>query len=207
MRDMILFIDTETSGMPNFKAPSDAPEQPHLLQLAAILTDDDCTVQRGLLCTLLAVPEDVRIEPEAQAVHGITGDTCRRNGVPLRTALNLLFAWGRLASRKVAHSANFDRKILRIAATRAGYDRATEIDSFDQGWFCTMMAARPVLKLPMLNGKKGTRFPSLVDCLDGLIEGGVHSMDRVAGAAHDALWDVRACRRVYHALQQKGIVP
>lgn len=205
---MIVFLDTETSGLPDFRAPSDAPQQPHLLQLAAILTEDDCTVQRGLLCTLIAVPEEVRIEPQAFAVHGISDDACRRNGVSLRTALDLLFAWGRIADRKVAHSANFDRKILRIAAARAGYDRTTEIDPFDQGgWFCTMMAARPILRLPMPNGKKGFRFPSLVDSLDGLIEGGVGSMDRVAGAAHDALWDVRACRRVYHALLQKGVVP
>jgi len=32
----ILFYDTETTGLPDFKAPSDAPHQPRIIQLAVI---------------------------------------------------------------------------------------------------------------------------------------------------------------------------
>lgn len=36
---MILAFDTETTGLPDFRAPSSAPHQPHLVQLAAVLTE------------------------------------------------------------------------------------------------------------------------------------------------------------------------
>nr|WP_299241463.1 hypothetical protein [uncultured Halomonas sp.] len=37
----ILFFDTETTGLPDWKVPSDSEHQPHLVQLAAVLADDD----------------------------------------------------------------------------------------------------------------------------------------------------------------------
>jgi DNA polymerase III subunit epsilon len=44
---MLLFFDTETTGLPDFRAPSDAPQQPHLVQLACILaTDEGETLER-----------------------------------------------------------------------------------------------------------------------------------------------------------------
>lgn len=38
---MILFFDTETTGFPHKSKPVDHPDQPHVVQLAAELTEDD----------------------------------------------------------------------------------------------------------------------------------------------------------------------
>ena len=37
--NLALFYDTETTGLPDFKAPSEAQHQPHIVQLAALLVD------------------------------------------------------------------------------------------------------------------------------------------------------------------------
>mgnify|MGYP000116575521 FL=1 len=37
----VVFFDTETSGLPLFKLPSEHPDQPHIVQLGACLVDID----------------------------------------------------------------------------------------------------------------------------------------------------------------------
>ena len=39
--DLAIFTIRETTGLPDFKAPSGAPHQPHIVQLAALLVDLD----------------------------------------------------------------------------------------------------------------------------------------------------------------------
>lgn len=59
---MFLFFDTETTGL----------KSPHIVQLAALLTEED-----GRECARLNViiqPEGWTIPDEAAAVHGITTD-------------------------------------------------------------------------------------------------------------------------------------
>lgn len=39
--NLLLVFDTETTGLPDWKKPSGSDEQPHIVQLAAHLVDDD----------------------------------------------------------------------------------------------------------------------------------------------------------------------
>lgn len=45
---MYLFFDTETTGLPNFKIPFNHESQPHICQLAAILTDQNGKIKSEL---------------------------------------------------------------------------------------------------------------------------------------------------------------
>ena len=67
---MKCFFDSETNGKADFKAPPEAPHQPRLVQLAAILTTDDC--EEVSTINLLVRPDGWTIGPEAEAVHGIS---------------------------------------------------------------------------------------------------------------------------------------
>ena len=67
----ILFYDTETTGLPDRKAPSDSPGQPHLVQIAAVLVDPETLEVLGRMNRIVA-PDDWTISKEVSAIHGIT---------------------------------------------------------------------------------------------------------------------------------------
>lgn len=60
----VLFYDTETSGLPDWHAPSEAPQQPHIVQIAAGLVDVDTRAMVAGLDLIVApdgwtIPDDV----------------------------------------------------------------------------------------------------------------------------------------------------
>lgn len=68
---MILVYDTETTGLPDWQQPSEAPQQPHIVELAALLYDTDTCELVDSMHTLVRpdgwtlVPERIGIQPEA----------------------------------------------------------------------------------------------------------------------------------------------
>lgn len=59
---MLVFFDVETTGIPDFKAPSDAPHQPHMVQLGALLVEPDTRIERAAVNS-----------PQPGAVAGVAG--------------------------------------------------------------------------------------------------------------------------------------
>lgn len=76
----IIFYDTETTGLPDWKAPSDSETQPHLVQLAAILCNEET---REIIDTLDVVikPNGWVITPENAAIHGTTQEMAEATGI------------------------------------------------------------------------------------------------------------------------------
>jgi DNA polymerase-3 subunit epsilon len=77
---MILAYDTETTGLPDFKNPSDAPQQPHIVQFGAMLINP-ITEQPMASVNLIVRPEGWTIPDEVAAIHGITQDVAMAVGV------------------------------------------------------------------------------------------------------------------------------
>lgn len=198
---MILALDTETTGLPDFRAPSDAEHQPHLVQLAMVLLGDDL-VERASV-SLLIRPDGWVSGPEALAAHGITEEMAGALGVPEKTAANLFaqMAYGSGARLIVGHNVSFDLRIMRIALLRAGLTKE-KLDAQKPDTFCTMNAASAIMKLPPTEKMVAAGFtkpkpPKLSECIR-------HFFDEELEGAHDALVDVRASLRVYHHLQAKA---
>lgn len=199
----IIALDTETTGLPDFRAPSDAPHQPHLVQLAMILLDDDLNEQASV--SLIIRPQGWEIPKQASDIHGITTEKALALGVPEKMATDLYVSLVHGSrpicdgSRKVlAHNADFDIRLMRIAMLRSGYDKtfqeARPVESF-----CTMKAATPIVNLPptpkmIAAGFNKPKSASLSECIR-------HFFGEELEGAHDALVDVRACVRVYRHLQ------
>lgn len=184
---MYLFFDTETTNLYNLKAPHDDPSQPHIVQLAACLTDAMGNVM-GSMNMIIASP--VPSEPKALEAHGITDEIVKRFGMPLTEALNTFWMLQEKAETLIGHNVSFDRKMLRTAFHRAGlHNFLAEFEK--RRTFCTMQASTPLCKLP---GSRGYKWPKLVEAYR-------HFFDEELEGAHDAMIDVMACKDVFFALR------
>lgn len=201
---MHLAFDTETTGLPDWGSPSDAEHQPHLVQLAMILLDDDMTERASV--SVVIRPEGWIIPDDIAKIHGITTEMAAARGVPekLATELYVSLLHDKRATA-VAHNVDFDLRIMRIAMLRAGYDKAwQEVNAAPS--FCTMKTATPLVNLPptdkmLAAGFKKPKPPKLAECVQFFF-------NETLEGTHDALVDVRACLRVFrHLTQMSGVAP
>lgn len=185
-----LFFDTETTGLPDWKVPSDSDHQPHLVQLAAILADADTRREIGSL-DLIIKPDGWEIPDEVAEIHGITTDHAKAVGVDESLAVSMfLDLWN--GAGRVAHNRTFDQRIIRIATKRyfdeATIERWADKDAFDD----TMLIAKPIMELPP-KGKYGWKAPKLSEAYE-------HFIGKPLADAHSAMADTRACMELYWAL-------
>lgn len=178
--NLSLFFDTETTGKANMKLPPTHPSQPRLVQLACILADG---VEEVAVLSCIVKPSGFDIPEEASNVHGITTELARNQGVPLESALALFRGLAAVTGQYVAHNIGFDQLVM----TRELGDWAVRPN------FCTMEATTPICKLP---GPYGFKWPRLSEAYQ-------HAFNTPLVGAHDALADVRACKRIYEWLQTR----
>lgn len=195
---MILAFDTETTGLPDWRSPSDADHQPHLVQLAALLLDDDLTEHSHI--SVIVKPDGWTISKEIEELTGITHELACRVGIPEKLATRMFAAMlYDTGATVVAHNADFDLRIMRIACLRAGYTKE-RLDERKPQSFCTMKAATPIMNLPPTAKMVSAGFtkpkpPKLIECMQ-------HFFGEGLDGAHNALVDVRACVRVYRHLME-----
>lgn len=180
----ILFFDTETTGIVNFKLPSDHPSQPNLVQLAAELHDAEKNIRGSI--NLIIKPEGWEIPVEASNVHGITTEHAHKYGVRLFDALAMFESLVGVADLVVAHNINFDKTVIRAANARKNV--VSSLGAKPD--YCTMQAATNIVKIP---GKYGFKWPQLA-------EAHRYFTGEDFDGAHDALVDVKACARVFYYL-------
>lgn len=197
MQNLGFFYDTETTGLPHFKEPSEHPDQPHIVQLAAALVDLDT---RETIASLDVVvrPDGWTIPDDVAAVHGITTEHAAAVGVPESLALSLfLELWGRRP--RIAHNEQFDARIIRIAQHRAG-ELEPDLDAWKAGAAqCTARMATPIVKCPptakmIAAGRHHYKTANLGEAVQFF-------MGKPLENAHSAMADVKGCMDVYFAIQ------
>ena len=192
---MPLFFDTETTGFPHDKLPLDDPAQPHIVQIAAILDDENGHTRASLNMIINA---DCGPVPErAYNVHKISEAIYREFGVSYLVALAPFNSLVQCTDIIVAHNTAFDLKLLKIAYTRMGKLEifTSKIQSKPQ--FCTMLATTDIVKIPNPSGRGGYKWPKLDEAYRVLVDSSGFS------GAHDALEDVKACREVFYSLKKE----
>lgn len=187
----ILFFDTETTGLPDKRSPVTAKHQPHVVQLAAILTEDDGTERASIN---LIVNPGVAIPKGASDVHGITDEVAAKYGVLPKIVAYAFRSMVARADLVVAHNIEFDLFLMEALFARL------EMSSMEGcEHFCTMAATTPILNLPptermLAAGFNKPKPPKLEEAYR-------HFFSQDLVGAHDALVDVRACRDVFFAVR------
>lgn len=194
--NLVTFFDTETTGLPLFKEPSDHPDQPHIVQLGAVLVDMDT---RKTISTLdvIVKPDGWTIPDAVAAIHGITTEHALAVGVPEALAVEMLLEMAKGRPR-VAHNEQFDARIVRIACKRF-FDEST-VEEWANGFRqCTQILATPILKLPPTEKMLKAGFNKHKSA--NLSEAYEFFTGKKLENAHSALADVLACRDVFFAIQ------
>ena len=198
-----LFYDTETTGLPLFKEPSEHPDQPHIVQVAAFLVDLD-TRETLASMDVIVQPDGWTIPDDVAAIHGITNEKAAALGVPEDLAIDMLLALHSKATVRIAHNEQFDARILRIGAKRFIDPHATEGEPlFSDEWKeapaeCTCALARPILQLPpTAKMKGGFKMPTLMEAYQ-------HFFGQEFPGQHTARGDALARMRVYFAIQDQA---
>lgn len=194
MDDLLLFYDTETTGLVNNQLPPNHKAQPHLVQLGALLTEADGTEISSL--DLIIKPNGYTIPDGAAKVHGITTERALAVGVPLIVALGAFLNLRHAATTVIAHNEDFDNLVINAAVARVGKQPV-------KPWptrYCTMKVATPIINLPptprmLAAGFNKPKSASLTECFQAFFNEPLPN-------AHNAMVDVRGCARVYRHLLQ-----
>jgi DNA polymerase-3 subunit epsilon len=205
----IIFFDTETTGLPQFKLPSSDPSQPYITQLAAELCVEETGETLGAM-NMLIRPEGWTIPEDLQALTGITMDRADRFGVPARVALDGFMELWCNADIRCAHNESFDARILRIAIMRCAYWSGEAMQTsagevpFADYWkaapaFCTQTNSTHILNLPptekmVAKRMKGPKSPNLTEAY-------YHFTGKVLDGAHNAQVDIMAAKAIYYGIK------
>lgn len=189
---IILFFDTETTGLPLWKEPSDHPDQPHVCDLACELWADgeqadslDVIVNPGV-----SIPDDVA------AIHGITTERALAEGIAKADAVERFHDFVRRADLIVGHNVSFDIRMMRIETARVTGEKWDNM----LPTFCTMRKSTNICQILSNRPRheKDWKFPKL-------IEAHQHILGEPFEDVHRAAADCAASRRIYFALQERAL--
>jgi len=211
-----LIFDTETTGIPNWKQPVNAPSQPFIVQLAAVLVDDEGNEQQSM--NLMIKPDGWSVPTDAAAVHGIPTERAEKYGLPIAAALQVFKMMYDKADFIVAHNISFDLAMLRR------YYPNDDQCPFLRGMvtaFDTKAAMQDICKLPLSEKQEAARDRHKNS--DGTYKwsppGGWEEFkaptmgeayEYVTGypleGAHNAMADTEACLEVFQYLRDKKLM-
>jgi DNA polymerase III subunit epsilon len=181
-------IDTEGSGVFDFKKPADAPGQPRMAALGLILVNSalEIETEHGFLIR----PDGWTFDDNCDAakINGLTHERLMAEGVPAREALSLYDKAIDQRRIVVAFNAPHDLKTLRAELRYTGYpDRYMETR-----YICAMQGCRQIVDARTADGKKkAPRLEEAVKHFEIEVPGDIHS---ALPDAHKALAILRKLR-------------
>lgn len=182
MSKTFLFIDTETTGFPK-KGNLIQDGQARVCQIAMLLTDE--TGKHLTEFSALIKPDGWKISEGASQVHGFTDEFCELYGITTNEVIYTYFILAEKASLIIAHNADFDKGMMEIEAEYFQNEVVEEgRTKINTPWHCTMKTNTHIT---------GGKWPKLEEAYK-------HYTGKSLGDnAHDAMYDVKACRDIFFA--------
>jgi DNA polymerase III subunit epsilon len=186
---MLLALDTETTGIPPCGMPIDDPSYPRIVEIAAVLINDE-SAREVALFSFVVRPDGWTIPEEVTKIHGISQVDATAIGVPIAVAIAAYTNLRAVSDELVGHNIAFDIAMVDSEIRRLGIHPRNPGPRI---LTCTVDLATPLLNLPptprmLAAGIDRPKRPSL---------GEVHSFlfgEPISGA-HSALADARAALR------------
>lgn len=154
-----LALDTEGTGLFDYKRPADGEGQPRMASLALIYLTPALEVEKEYHQFIR--PDGWIMSAEASRITGLTDEYLNEQGIPVAEALNeysSAISNGYIFS---AHNSQHDAKQLRAELRRAGMD-----DKFtDTPTICTMRSMTDICKIPPKGNRGGYKWPALSEAL------------------------------------------
>lgn len=196
---MLCVYDLETSGLPAFNLPADDPSQPWIVELAAVLCEEDGTIVDEYESIVL--PRGYVIPDDVAAIHGITTGKALAEGRPAEEVFERAHAMMRSARMTLSYGARFDEKLRRGHLRRLGLS-----DCFGE-WpvGCIQPLATALCKIAptakmMASGRKWAKTPKLIEAHEILL-------GKPFDDAHRAMPDCKAAARVLFECIRRGHEP
>ncbi|HWQ66669.1 MAG TPA: 3'-5' exonuclease [Methanospirillum sp.] len=190
-----LFFDTETTGLPRRGAnPITNPEcWPRMVQIAWMLCEEDGSVLDEQ--SHIIYPDGYIIPDTVALIHGITTTRAKKEGKPLADVLSRFTHAAIQSELVIGHNIEFDRGVVAAECKRTDQDLYVH----SLAYFCTMRKTADFCKIPYPSGRKGNKWPKLIELHQTLFSCPFED-------AHNALADVRACVRCYFELKKRGMI-
>lgn len=192
----VLFLDTETTGIPDRTAKwdSDFMDYPHVVQIAWL---HGCKAENHIIR-----PDGWEIPEDAQAVHGITTEYALEHGEPFAAVVDLLIQDCHEAGLICGHNIHFDTGIIKANILRElgrEYYDANDVESalYKGKRIDTMRSTMKWVDARFASGR--LKFPNLGELYDRCFPG--ETFD-----AHDALEDCKAVARCLPVIIENGLV-
>jgi hypothetical protein len=188
---MFISWDTETTGFFNASLPLNHQSQPSIVQLAAVLYDEQKKIKAQL--NVLIKPDGWTIPKKVEDIHGISTLDCEKYGVPILSALSMFNQLTKAEPLLLAHNGDYDRFMMNIETARLGKNSIVD----GRRHFCTMKSSTDLVKIPSTRG--GYKWPKLIELYRFLF-------GKEFENAHDALADCSACAECFFEMQKRGLV-
>lgn len=189
---MILFFDTETTGLPkNWKAPiTDFENWPRLVQLAYQLFDDQGN--KLIEGDYLVKPSGFTIPMAATEIHRITNEKANSQGLNITNVLKEFKILLDDAETIVAHNIDYDEKILGCEFLRLNLSNPF----IGKSKICTMESSTNYCAI---TGPYGYKWPKLSELYYKLFNSNFEE-------AHNAMIDIQATSKCFWELVKRSVI-
>lgn len=183
-----MIFDTETTGLPiSWTADiNEVNNWPRVHQLAwELCWENGETITK--MCELIKPDGWVIPKADFWIKHGFSTETNEKYGIEMPTMLGYFIEDLNQADLLIAHNMSFDLPIITCEMLRYKMkpDKKTEK-------FCTKLATTPICKIPGFGGRY--KWPSLEEAY-------TFFFGTMPAGAHQADFDVEACKEIYLSLK------
>ena len=181
-----LFLDTETTGLPNRDQnwEADYGAFPHVVSIAWIIANSTGKeIDREYH---IIKPNGWDVPPDATKIHGISTQEATDKGIDSKIVFKALLHDASKCETIIGHNVHFDTSIIKANMLRLGFGKERFCDILSkEKRYCTMMKSTSLLRLK--------KWPKLGELHKSLFNEEMQD-------AHSAIGDILAVKRIYYKL-------